>query len=237
MSCSSCTTRPGQTNSEFGVKVTGRRRVGQAIHEAHATGLPKPCTVSYAPADPRYHRLIKVGDDDIPFMLPHNSPQLCPSGVRGYIVSFVLLCGSLIGVIALMDAVEPISFCVVFGIVAVISAPFVPCGMMVPCCDSIYTVTKLKAPYQRPTVLASTATAAATRVRMTVACPPGTQPGQTVSFATPGGATMTAVVRALESKTSSASLTCSTPSGTQVPPGVAPGATFQVAMPSAVELT
>ena len=147
---SSCTTRPGQTNSEFGVKVTGRRRVGQAIHEAHATGLPKPCTVSYAPADPRYHRLIKVGDDDIPFMLPHNSPQLCPSGVRGYIVSFVLLCGSLIGVIALMDAVEPISFCVVFGIVAVISAPFVPCGMMVPCCDSIYTVTKLKAPYQRP---------------------------------------------------------------------------------------
>ena len=83
---------------------------------------------------------------------------------------------------------------------------------------------------------------------MNVTCPPGVQPGQTITITTSGGAPMTTVVRALYNPTrphlsphrsahaayaTDASLIlCSACSRAQVPPGVAPGAAFQVAVPS-----
>ena len=44
--------------------------VGPQLHQAHASGLPKTCTVRYLPANPRRNQLLKVGDDDRPSRNP-----------------------------------------------------------------------------------------------------------------------------------------------------------------------
>ena len=66
----SSSSHPGQANSEFGVKATGRYEVDQQVYLAHpATGLPKACTVRYVPANPYCNQLVKIGDGD---RLSHN---------------------------------------------------------------------------------------------------------------------------------------------------------------------
>ena len=56
--------------NDHGARATGRLKVHKELHQAHASGLPKSCTVRYLPVDPHRNQLLKVGDDDRPSRNP-----------------------------------------------------------------------------------------------------------------------------------------------------------------------
>ena len=136
--------------------------VGAQLHQAHASGLPKTCTVRYLPADPRRNQLLKVGDDD--------RPSRNPLGTLGRLVQvfpfvFTIFCciglgfalKNGIGSSSGMTPASTAGFIAVVGIFAVLAIAMnvrvyymlnpCPCGTPR---KAYCTLTWLSSPYQRP---------------------------------------------------------------------------------------
>ena len=148
--------------NDHGARATGRLKVHKELHQAHASGLPKSCTVRYLPVDPRRNQLLKVGDDD--------RPSRDPLGTLGRLVQvfpsmFTISCciglGFVlkirIGSLSDMTPASTAAFIAVVGIFVVLAIAMnvrvyymlnpCPCGTPR---KAYCTLTWLSSPYQRP---------------------------------------------------------------------------------------
>lgn len=147
---------PGDQASEFGVKITDRRVVGHQLLLAHATGLPKTCTVRYARANPsRCSQLVKVGDDDRPSRDPCVGDDVTSCEKRsGYVIVTIFAVAWIGGFLALgsqsWSQWEPAVFFAVVGILTVLAIVFSMRYYYYVYSPLPVNVTKLNAPYQGP---------------------------------------------------------------------------------------
>ena len=148
---------PGDQASEFGVKITDRLVVGHQLLLAHATGLPKTCTVRYARADPsRCSQLVKVGDDDRPSRDPAARDLDVTSCEKrsGYVIVTIFAVAWIGGFLALgsqsWSQWEPAVFFAVVGILTVLAIVFSMRYYYYVYSPLPVKVTKLNAPYQGP---------------------------------------------------------------------------------------
>ena len=148
---------PGDQASEFGVKITDRLVVGHQLLLAHATGLPKTCTVRYARADPsRCSQLVKVGDDDRPSRDPaarYLDVTSCEKR-SGYVIVTIFAVAWIGGFLALgsqsWSQWEPAVFFAVVGILTVLAIVFSMRYYYYVYSPPVTNVTELNAPYQGP---------------------------------------------------------------------------------------
>ena len=188
------------------------------------------CTVRYVAANPRHSEIVSIGADNDPG--GHTQPPKIGAMIFGGI-----FCGAW-GVGSAVMAIQASSkwtgdglvvFFVVLGIMLFLSfgalarttlrkPPIPGCTKCDPLKDA--KITSLNAPYQKPQPVATVPVAAvpvaavpmATTAPMTVTCPDGVAPGQSIQISLPDG----------------------TPMQVQVPPNVLPGGVFQVVVPSTV---
>ena len=149
----SSSTHPGQANGEFGFKALGWLKVSQQLHQSHATGLPKTCTVRYVPANPRYNQLVKVGDDDRPSREGENKYDPCCVTFM-IVFTCVWLLGSLIGIILAWPADVAEHALFAGGLFPVVGA-FAILSIAYPVRNYLrhkkgFTVFELSAAYQKP---------------------------------------------------------------------------------------
>ena len=150
--------------NDHGARATGRLKVHKELHQAHASGLPKSCTVRYLPVDPRRNQLLKVGDDDRPSRNPLGT---CTLGrlVQVFLSMFTISCCIGLGFVLKirigswsdMTPASTAGFIAVVGIFVVLAIamnvrvyymlnPW-PCGTPR---KAYCSLTWLSSPYQRP---------------------------------------------------------------------------------------